>query len=226
MTAMTNPAITSLLLGLLATVSPCVLPLYPGFLAYLSGQGDSRPGRQRYFLGFFVLAGVLTMMLALGALIAALTVSIGRILVFVIPLADLLILALGVLLLLDRNPFKAIPQISVPVLRHPFLNAYLYGLLYGPLTLPCSGPLVVSIFALSLTAGEAFSKIWLFLWFGLGFGMPLLLLSLLTGALQRQLTRLFARHSRLVNIIGGVLLIGVAIYDLAQNWAVLRLSLF
>jgi len=223
MITMDNPAISSLLLGLLATTSPCVLPLYPGFLAYLSGQTGIGAGRQRYFLGFFVLAGVLTMMLALGGLIAVLAVSIGRILVYVIPLADILILSLGVLLLLDRNPFKIIPQIRVPVLRHPFLNAYIYGLLYGPLTLPCSGPLVVSIFAVSLTVGEAFSTFWVFLWFGVGFGVPLFILSLLSGALQHRLTVLFARDSRRINAIGGLLLIGIAVYDIAQNWELLRL---
>jgi len=220
---MDNPVITPLMLGLLATTSPCVLPLYPGFLGYLSGQAGTGAGRQRYFLGCFVLAGVLSMMLALGALIAVLAVSIGRILVYVIPLTDMVILVLGMLLMLNWNPFKVIPHIRVPVLRHPFLNAYIYGLLYGPLTLPCSGPLVVSIFALSLTVGEALSTLWLFLWFGVGFGMPLLILSLLSGALQHQLTSLFARNSRLINTISGLLLIGTALYDIAQNWELLRL---
>jgi cytochrome c-type biogenesis protein len=220
---MDNPVITPLLLGLLATTSPCVLPLYPGFLAYLSGQTGTGAGRQRYFLGFFVLAGVLTMMLALGGLIAVLAVSIGRILVYVIPLADTLILSLGVLLLLGRNPFKIIPQIRIPVLRHPFLNAYIYGLLYGPLTLPCSGPLVVSIFALSVTVGEAFRTLWVFLWFGVGFGTPLFILSLLSGALQHRSTFLLARDSRLINAVGGLLLMGIAIYDIARNWELLRL---
>ena len=215
-------AITSFFLGLLATTSPCVLPLYPGFLAYLSGQTYIEKGRQRYFLGFFVLAGVLTMMLALGGLIAFLAVPTGNALAIIIPLADLLILLLGVLLLLDHNPFNTLPQIQVPVLRHPFLNAYTYGLLYGPIALPCSGSLVVGIFALSLTTGEAFSILWVFIWFGLGFGLPLLILSLLSGALQRQLTTLFARHSRVINIIGGLLLIGIAIYDLSLNWEMLR----
>ena len=213
-------AITSLLLGLLATTSPCILPLYPGFLAYLSGQSEI--GRQKYFLGLFVLAGVLSMMLALGGLIALLAVPTGNILAYIIPLADSLILLLGVLLLFDRNPFKTLPQIQVPVLQHPFLNAYTYGLLYGPIALPCSGPLVVGIFALSFTAGEALSKLWVFLWFGLGFGLPLFVLSLLSGALQRQLTTLFARHSRIVNIVGGLLLIGVAIYDVSKNWDLLQ----
>jgi cytochrome c-type biogenesis protein len=223
MTAMDSVAITSLLLGLLATTSPCVLPIYPGFLAYLSGQTGTEAGSRRYFLGVFVLAGVLSMMLALGGLIALLAIPTGSLLAFIIPLADFLILLLGILLLLDRNPFKRLPQVQVPVLRHPFLNAYIYGLLYGPIALPCSGPFVVSIFALSFTAGEALNKLWFFLWFGLGFGVPLLLLSMLSGALQRQLTTLFARHSRVINIAGGLLLVGVAVYDFSKNWVMLRL---
>ena len=101
----------------------------------------------------------------------------------------------------------------------------MYGLLYGPIALPCSGPMVVSIFVLSFTAVEAFSKLWVFLWFGLGLGVPLLILSFLSAALQRQLTTLFARHSRVVNFISGLLLVGVAVYDLSKNWELLRLFL-
>jgi cytochrome c-type biogenesis protein len=66
------------------------------------------------------------------------------------------------------------------------------------------------------------NKLWLFLWYGIGFGLPLLVLSLLSGSLQRQLTRLFARHSRAVNFLAGLLLVGIAVYDLAQNWTMLR----
>jgi cytochrome c-type biogenesis protein len=217
---MNNLAITSLLLGLLTTTSPCILPLYPGFLAYLSGQDEM--GRHKYLLGLFVLAGVLTMMLALGGIIALLAIPVGSVLVYLLPLADLVIFVLGILLLLNRNPFKTLPQIQIPALRHPFMNAYVYGLLYGPIALPCSGPMVVSIFALSFTAGEAFSQLWAFLWFGLGLGVPLLVLSFLSAGLQRQLTTLFARHSQLVNFIGGLLLVGVAIYDFSKNWEFLR----
>jgi len=208
-------------MGLLATTSPCVLPLYPGFLAYLSG-GQGGPGKRRYFLGFFVLAGVLTMMVALGGLIALLSVSIGRALSVIIPLADLAIISLGGLLLANVNPFKRLPQIQAPVLSHPYVNAFFYGLLYGPIALPCSGPLVVGIFAFSITASEAFSKLAVFLWFGLGFGLPLLLLSFLSGAAQRWITRQFAMRSRLINVIGGVLLVGIGLYDLAVNWELVR----
>jgi cytochrome c-type biogenesis protein len=128
---------------------------------------------------------------------------------------------LGILLLFNINPFKGLPQIKVPLIAHPYANAFIYGLLYGPIALPCSGPLVVGIFAYSLTAGEFFSKLSVFLWFGLGFGLPLLLLSLLSGAAQRWITRQLARHAVLINRVAGVLLIGVAIYDLTTNWGLL-----
>ena len=214
-----NSILTSLTLGLLATTSPCVLPLYPGFLAYISGGQEGLQGRAgRYLLGFFVLAGVLTMMLALGGIISWLSVSVGQVLSIIIPIADLIIILLGILLLLNINPFKTLPQIQVPVLSHPFVNAFVYGLLYGPIALPCSGPLVVSIFALSFTAAEFLSKLNIFFWFGMGFGIPLLILSFLSGAAQLWITRQFVQRARLINVASGVLLIGIGIYDLVSNW--------
>jgi cytochrome c-type biogenesis protein len=216
--------LTSLTIGLLSTTSPCVLPLYPGFLAYIAGGHEQlENGVGRYFLGFFVLAGVLTMMLALGGIIALLSISVGRALSIIIPLADLVIILLGVMLLLNVNLFRKLPQINVPFLSHPFINAFVYGLLYGPIALPCSGPLLVSVFALSLTVGEALSKLNIFFWFGIGFGLPLLILSFISGASARWITRQFAQRARLINLISGLLLIGVGIYDLGSNWSLLQL---
>lgn len=211
--------LTSFTIGLLATASPCVFPLYPGYLAYLSSKQDALAGRwMRYLLGVFVLAGVLSMMVALGAVIAALSVSIGHVLRVIIPLADGLILLLGIMLIANVNPFKQMNVIQAPVLRHPLANAYIYGLLYGPIALPCSAPLIVSIFAFSLTLEDALSSMAVFLWFGLGFGTPLLLLSWIAGGAQRSITRFFALHATWVNRAGGVILIAIAIYDLWVNW--------
>jgi cytochrome c-type biogenesis protein len=199
--------LTSVSLGLLSATSPCILPLYPGFLAYLSGAQEATGDRRgRYFLGVFVLAGVLAMMLILGLFIALISVSVGQALAVAIPLADLLIIALGIMLLLNFNPFKRLPQIQVPLLSNPYTNAFVYGLLYGPIALPCSGPLVVGIF----------------LWFGLGFGLPLLALSFLSGATQRWLTRQFALRARSINMVGGMLLVGIGLYDLWSNWELIQ----
>jgi len=215
--------LTSIGIGLLATTSPCVFPLYPGYLAYISASQieegtEGKPTNKTYFLGFFVLLGVLAMMLLLGAIISALSVSIGSALSIVIPFADLILIVLGILLMLDKNPFKTLPQIQVPVLSHPYTNAFVYGLLYGPIALPCSGPLVISIFAISLQSLAFLDRLMTFLWFGIGFGLPLLLLSFLSGALQSPITRFFARYSRWVNFVSGLLILGLGVYDLIVNW--------
>jgi len=212
--------LASIGIGLLATTSPCVFPLYPGYLAYLSASGGKTEIKKKnqYFLGFFVLLGVLVMMLILGAVISLLSLSIGRSLAVVVPIADGILIALGILLLFDRNPFKKLPQIKIPLLSHPFTNAFLYGLLYGPIALPCSGPLVVSIFAISLQSTAFLARLGTFLWFGLGFGLPLFVLSFMGGALQKPITRFFAQHSRWINLLSGLLIVGLGVYDLWTNW--------
>jgi cytochrome c-type biogenesis protein len=84
---------------------------------------------------------------------------------------------------------------------------------------------VVGIFALSFTASEALSQFTVFFWFGMGFGIPLLLLSFLSGTAQRWITRQFAVHARLVNAIGGILLVSIGVYDLFVNWDLIRIYL-
>ena len=65
----------------------------------------------------------------------------------------------------------------------------------------------------------------MFIWFGIGFGLPLLLLSLISGGAQHWITRQFAMRARLLNVVGGLLLIGVGIYDFAANFEILKLYL-
>lgn len=216
-------ALTAFGVGLLAANSPCVLPLYPGFLALLSGMATAGR-RSPALLGGLVLAGVLTMMVALGAVTVAIGVPLANTLGVLIPVADLVLLVLGGLLLVGRNPFQALPKLPVPAVAGPYPQAFLYGLLYGPLVLPCSGPLAVSIFALSFSVPESLARLNVFLWFGLGFGLPLLLLSFLSGATQRRITNFLVRNSRSLNLLGGVLLVVVAFYHLASNWQFIRLA--
>jgi cytochrome c biogenesis protein CcdA len=58
-------------------------------------------------------------------------------------------------------------------------------------------------------------------WFGLGLGVPLVVLSLLSAAFQHRLTRVFALHQRPIDAAAGVLLVAVAAYDLWQNRSLL-----
>lgn len=176
-------------------------------------------------LGGLVLLGVLSMMLLLGGIIALLEISVGSTLAVVVPLANLAVAAIGLLLVTGRNPFTRLPGVKVPALRHPYANAYAYGLLYGPIALPCAGPLVVSVFALSLSPGQFVDSLAFFLIFGLGMGMPLFILSFLARARQDALTRWFARRHVWVNRVAGVLLIAVGGWAFFVNLEFLQLFL-
>ena len=213
-------------IGLLATLSPCALPLYPGFLAYLAAGGAGQRQGSARWLGLVVLAGVLTMMLALGALIALLSLAVGQVLVFVTPLADLVVIGLGIALLFGKNPFARLPMlVGGGPSGSPIRSAYVYGLMYGPIALPCSGALLVSIFTLSLSVGSFAERLLFFLAFGLGFGVPLLAISLLAEGRQRALLELFTRNYAVLSRIAGVILIAVGLYDLQANLPFVRLYL-
>jgi cytochrome c-type biogenesis protein len=96
---------------------------------------------------------------------------------------------LGVLLLSGRNPFERLPGTTVPIVANPFGQAYLYGLMLGPLALPCAGAFALSLIAYSVGLAETLPRIVTFVAYGLGFGLPLVLLSLLAGARREQIVR-------------------------------------
>ena len=164
------------------------------------------------------------MMLFLGAIIAAMSISVGSALAVVIPIADFVLIILGILLIMDRNPFKSLPQIQIPALAHPYANAFVYGLLYGPIALPCSGPLVVSIFAISLRSAGFLSRLGTFMWFGLGFGLPLLVLSFKWSASKTD-HHFLCQAFTVGEFSQWVIDLGLGVYDLIINWEFIRSSI-
>jgi cytochrome c-type biogenesis protein len=189
----------------------CMLPLYPSMVAYLAA--DAGRARARGLLGVLVLAGVLTMMLAVGLVLFLLRASFGAVLPWLLPLVYGSVILLGVLLLLGKSPFAQLAAINAPVFRNPYLTAFSYGLLLGPMTLPCAGPLIVSAFVLgagsivSLTDGLLYA-----LAFGLGFGWPLILLPLLAAPAQRLVTSWVVGRYALLTRVAGVLLVGIGAF--------------
>jgi cytochrome c-type biogenesis protein len=212
--------------GLLSAASPCLLPLYPGFIAYLGSNARSLEGRTATgLLGLLVLLGVLTTMTIVGVVLAIAAVPTGRLLAYATPVVDGILIVLGLLLLAGRNPFERLPGMRVPVVSDPYRQAYVYGLMLGPIALPCAGPFLVSLLGISIGVVDAVGKVGTFVLFGLGFGLPLVVLSLIAGARSRQVVRWIVAHHRGVEVIAGVLLIGVAVLDLVDKWATIRLTL-
>lgn len=197
----------------------CMLPLYPGLIAFLAGNShDARPSRARGALGFLVLAGILTMMVLIGLLLYLLSQSLESALVLVLPVIYGVVILLGILMLMGRNPFARLMQAQLPLANNPYRAAYVYGLLFGPMTLPCTGPVVTSAFLLG--AGDVttlMGGLLNFLAFGIGFGWPLALLPLVAMPLQQRFVRWLGEHHAALERVSGILLIAVGIFGIVTE---------
>ncbi len=203
------------LLGLGSAASPCLLPLYPGFIAYLAGTGADRRGRpMAALLGLSVLAGLLTTMVVVGVALSVLALPFGDLLRWSVPAATIVLVGLGLVLLAGRNPFDRLAGVRVPVIRNPLGQAYAYGLLVGPVALPCAGPFLVALLAISVGLGDAVARVGSFVVYGLGFGLPLVALGAVGAARGQAISRTVVRHHLAVLRITGVLLIVTALYEL------------
>ena len=191
----------------------CILPLYPGLMAFLAGNANNeRAQKATRWLGLLVLAGVLTLMTVIGAILFLLQQSFGAVLPIILPVIYAIIILLGVLMLFGRNPFNRLSQVQSPTLQNPYVSAYVYGLLLGPMTLPCAGPIILSAFLLGSGSFAALgSSLAFFFVFGLGFGWPLVLLPFLAMSFQRRFTGWMTQNYKLLTRVSGALLVGIGL---------------
>ena len=205
-------------LGVLSAGSPCLLPLYPGFVAYLAANHRVLAGRRAAGVtGLVVLAGIRATMIGFGLAATALAIGTGRLLVIIVPLADVAIIATGVLLIIGRNPFARLPGISVAHDANPYRQAFVYGLVLGPLVLPCAGAFVVALFGIAIGLPDLAARIAESVAFGLGFGLPLVLLSMVAAARGQAIVRLILRFYGPIERGAGVVLVAIGGLQLAQS---------
>lgn len=194
----------------------CILPLYPGLIAYMAAKAqDAGAQKAMKWLGLLVLLGVLTMMVLVGGLLFLLQQSFGAILPWVLPIIYGVVMFLGFLMIMGRNPFTRLQMVQTPGLRNPYLGAFVYGLLLGPMTLPCAGPIILSAFLLGTgSASELADGLLYFFFFGLGFGWPLVLLPFLATSFQRQLIGWTTRNYVPLTRGAGVLLLFIGLFGI------------
>jgi cytochrome c-type biogenesis protein len=106
---------------------------------------------------------------------------------------------------------------------NPWVQAYCYGLLLGPMTLPCTGPIITSALLLSLNSpgslpAQLAQELLYFFAFSLGFGWPLLLIPCLAVPVQRRWLGQLRRHHRLLQRISGSLLVVIGAYGMWTEW--------
>ncbi|MBN9618901.1 MAG: cytochrome c biogenesis protein CcdA [Actinobacteria bacterium] len=212
-------AAVAALVGLIGFLSPCVLPLVPGYLSYVAGlSGEAgRPSQRRmvagallFVLGFtaiFVLQGVLFG--ELGDTIRANAQLIERVLGGVTILLGVVFLG-GFGFLQREFKFHRLPRAGL-------VGAPLLGVVFGLAWTPCLTPTFNAVNALAYTQGSAGRGAFLQVFYCLGLGVPFILVALGFGWVSSALSFL-RKHRRAVSTVGGVLLVAIGVLLVTGEW--------
>jgi len=207
--------------GMSTFLMPCILPLIPSYVTYLTGESITdkdevkRNSKKLIRNSFAFIFGFLTVFVLLGAV----ATSIGRLLVTYQELlrqAGGLLVAIMGLHHMELLEFKFL-QKEFRFLRNSrspgFLNSLIVGVGFAFGWTPCMGPVLTSLLIIASQSNTVWVGILLLSVFGIGLGIPFLVLAMSYDAVWKHL-KILNKHSKTIKKISGAILvlIGVLIY--------------
>lgn len=210
--------------GVISFSSPCCVPLVPSYLSFLSGLpvselGSDQARRVTLRAALLFVSGFTVVFTVLGASSALVGAMLIRNLPTITRVAGVFIIVLGL--------------VTVGVLRVPWLqrerrvdlgsfargprSAFPVGMAFAFGWVPCIGPVLASLLTLAAATETVAWGALLLAFYALGLGVPFVLLALGWQRARGSLAWL-QRNSRRVEIVGGVLLIGVGILFVTGTW--------
>ena len=207
--------------GVISFLSPCVLPIIPGFLAYLAGGStiDGKPNRKEIFLNsLFFVFGFSFVFALLGVLLNTVLEAIAYdAQIWLSRIGGVIIIVFGLYLTklikipwLDREH-----KLSVKFkFKSRYLTSFLFGLAFAAGWTPCVGAALGAILALAAT--NPATAFWLLLSYALGLGLPFLVVGLFTSQATAFIGR-FGKALIYFNIVFGIILVILGILVFTQT---------
>lgn len=215
----TVPIIVAFFAGIVSFLSPCVLPIIPGFLAYLAGASAStgaKPSRWEIFLNsFFFVLGFSIVFAILGVLLntvlahAAYAVQnwlawIGGAIVIFFGFYLMGFFKIGFM----EGDHKLNPKVNF---KSRYLTSLLFGFAFAAGWTPCVGPVLGGILGLAASApGVAF---YLLLSYAVGLGVPFLVVGLFVAQSSNFINKYLTKLTYINPIFGAILVVlGVLVF--------------
>ena len=204
--------------GLLSFLSPCVLPLVPGYLGYVSGVTSGREntrGRMLAGVGLFI-AGFSVVFLAVSLLFGTVGVFVTQYTDIVLRIAGIVVILMGIVFIGQVSFLqRTIKPGWQP--RTGLIGAPLLGIVFAVGWTPCVGPTLIAVQSLVLDQGDLGRALIIGLAYCVGLGIPFLLVAFGFGWVGGSV-RWVKRHIRAINIAGGVLLILIGVLMVSGLW--------
>jgi cytochrome c-type biogenesis protein len=206
--------------GVISFLSPCVLPLVPGYLSFAAGFSVS-PGKVLLGSFLFVL-GFSAVFVSFGAVFGGLGNTLSANEEFISRILGLLTIFLG-FIFYGRFPFS--PTIR-PKMRTTggLLGAPLLGVLFGIGWTPCIGPALAAVQTLAFQEASAVRGAILSFGYCLGLGLPFILSGLSLDK-SAKLRSVIYRRGDVISKVGGLFLIAIGVLEVLGYWTQLMNSM-
>lgn len=212
----------ALLAGIISFVSPCVVPLVPGYLGYLSSMaGTTTPGRAsrpKLVLGVFLFVlGFASVFVTLGVAFASLGTQVEQQLDIITRILGVLVVVMG-FVFLGSVPFMQRERRIHLSPKAGLWGAPLLGIVFGLGWTPCIGPTLAAVLTLSLSDATITRGVILAVVYSLGLGLPFIALAVWMER-SRPVLAWLRRHRLALMRVGGGLLIVLGLLLVTGLWA-------
>ena len=217
--------------GFLSFLSPCVLPLIPSYLSFITGislddlirKGKTHRIRKLTIIhSLMFILGFSLIFILLGASASFVGKILSRYQGWIARIGGTFIILLGIHFtgLINLNFLQKEKKFHLKEKPVGYLGSSLVGVVFAAGWTPCIGPILASILFYASTTNSIFSGIALLTAYSAGLALPFFLVSLGLEAFLERYQRL-KRHLRLISIISGILLIGVGILLVTDYFLIL-----